>query len=54
MARRHRYDVFDNVDGIELAHDVSAAVAAELVGLSVSWVARLERHVRVARRRQRQ
>jgi hypothetical protein len=32
MARRH-YDVFDNIDGVELAHDVSAQVAAELVGL---------------------
>jgi hypothetical protein len=45
MARSHRYDVFDKVDGVELAHDVSAATAAELVGLSGKWVDRLERHV---------
>jgi hypothetical protein len=40
-----RYDVWDNVDGVALAHDVSALTAAELVGLSGTWVARLERHV---------
>jgi hypothetical protein len=48
MARKStgtRYDVLDNIDGSELARDVSAATAAELVGLSVSWVNRLERHV---------
>jgi hypothetical protein len=45
MARSHRYDVFDNVDGVVMAHDVSAATAAELVGLPANWVDRLERHV---------
>jgi hypothetical protein len=47
MARKPtamRYDVFDNIDGVVMAHDVSAATAAELVGLPASWVNRLERH----------
>ena len=39
------YDVIDRNDGVELAHAVSAAVAAELVGLPVIWVDRIERHV---------
>jgi hypothetical protein len=48
MARKPsgvRYDVIDRNDGVEFAHDVSAKVATELVGLPVSWIDRLERHV---------
>jgi hypothetical protein len=40
-----RYDVIDRNDGVVFAHDVSAKVATELVGLSAGWVDRLECHV---------
>ncbi len=32
-------------EGAEIAHAVTARVAAELVGLPPSWVERLERHI---------
>jgi hypothetical protein len=35
----------DKAVEVEVAHAVSAATAAELVGLPPSWVERLERHI---------